>query len=730
MLQNHCTIPTLPQNDTAANQKQRRFELSLSKTEYNYMFSYLEPLPIAASVPKGEGFSAEYEFMVLQTFLPLVKNFKHVVISLLKQEVLDDLPTEVIASIEEVESAYEEVKLQLDGEHHSRLNVIKDISEIYKLLTALSKVPKELEAAIRGVAQLPNDVIKLISGLEVVFTDFEKQGATAFLKSTLYETLATSGGRNYLKAKSDSCYQDILSQLPLPQNLAIEAQAWMPKCAATEHWQQDWYFGYMQTAGFNTTNLKGVQLSNSFAKNVIVLADLLQKVPLTDAMLQSVVGDAEITLSLAADKGLLYAVDYAQFADIEGSELHELERYPAAPIAVFYWNSAAKLGAGYPAGGALQPVAIQLAQQHDCDTAPIFTPNDYFANADSNGNKWAVAKSYIQNACAIQHEVVAHLGACHLTVEPMILAANRQLPAAHPIHVLLKPHFRFTIQINDSAIHSLIVPGGVVASVLSPDHQSVAKILVDAHEQWRFDEQFPPKLFEQRGVSKLELADFPFRDDTLDNWQAIVSFVRQYLALYYQGDNDEQRLQSLLQDNELQGWINEMVNPKYAGIKGMFGLVESADIEKPFQIDSFDYLVEVVALIIYTASAQHAGVNYAQYPLMSYIPSVSGTLYAKPPQANDTLEDNAHLNWLPPLDVALYQASFGYLLSNVQFDKLGHYSADPRQSYFADKRVAPLVTAFQMQLNQVEIDIYQRNQHRPFPYLLQLPSMIPNSISI
>ena len=730
MLQVNRTTPTLPQYDTAENQKLRSFELSLSKTEYNYMFSYLEPLPISASVPKGEGFSAEYEFMVLQTFMPLVNNFKHVVVSLLKQEIIDDLPTEVIASIDKVETAYAEIKQQIDGEHNSRLNMIKDISEFYKLLQALSRVPKELEAAIRGIAQVPADVLKLVSGLEVVFSDFEKQGATAFLKSTLYETLATSGGRNYLTAKADSSYQDILSLLPTPQNLAIEALTWMPKCAATEHWQQDWYFGYMQIAGFNTTNLKGVQLSNSFAKNVIVLADLLQKVPLTDAMLQSVIGDPEMSLSLAADKGLLYAVDYEQFADIEGSQLHELERYPAAPIAVFYWNNSPKPESGYPISGAMQPVAIQLAQQHDSETAPIYTPNDYFANGDSHRNKWAVAKSYIQNACAIQHEVVAHLGACHLTVEPMILAANRQLPAAHPIHVLLKPHFRFTIQINDSAIHSLIVPGGVVASVLSPDHQSVGKILVDAHDKWRFDEQLPAKLFEQRGVSNIELKDFPFRDDTLDNWQAIVGFVKTYLALYYQGDNDEQRLQSLLQDTELQGWVNEMVNPKYAGIKGMLGLVETGDSAMPFRIESFDYLVQVVSLIIYTASAQHASVNYAQYPLMSYIPSVSGTLYAKPPKASDTLAADSHLNWLPPLDVALYQASFGYLLSNVQFDKLGHYSADPRQSYFVDPRVAPLVTAFQMELNQVEMEIYQRNKTRPFPYLLQLPSMIPNSISI
>jgi arachidonate 15-lipoxygenase len=115
---------------------------------------------------------------------------------------------------------------------------------------------------------------------------------------------------------------------------------------------------------------------------------------------------------------------------------------------------------------------------------------------------------------------------------------------------------------------------------------------------------------------------------------------------------------------------------------------------------------------------------------MSYIPSVSGTMYAPPPSSSINLTKSDLLKWLPPLDVALYQVSFGYLLSSVQFDRLGHYSDNPRKPYFADVRVEPVVTEFQMNLNRIEIDIHKRNAHRPFPYLLQLPSMIPNSISI
>jgi arachidonate 15-lipoxygenase len=147
-------------------------------------------------------------------------------------------------------------------------------------------------------------------------------------------------------------------------------------------------------------------------------------------------------------------------------------------------------------------------------------------------------------------------------------------------------------------------------------------------------------------------------------------------------------------------------------------------------LDNFDYLAEVVSLIIYTASAQHASVNYAQYPLMSYVPSVPGALYSTPPTASDTIRKQDYLKWLPPLDVALYQLSFSYLLSGIQYDRLGYYSDNPRVPYFTDPRVEPLVAAFQGELSLAELTIRKRNQLRPYPYLLQLPSMVPNSISI
>ena len=88
------SIPSLPQNLSEAEQAKRAFDLSLAKTNYNYMFSYMEPLSLAASVPKGEGFTIEYEAKVVKVFLPLLGNFTEVVICLLEKEIEGDLPSE------------------------------------------------------------------------------------------------------------------------------------------------------------------------------------------------------------------------------------------------------------------------------------------------------------------------------------------------------------------------------------------------------------------------------------------------------------------------------------------------------------------------------------------------------------------------------------------------------------------------------------------------------------
>ncbi len=700
-------VPTLPRHNPPEARDARAFQLATARTNYNYMRSYLDAVPMSADLPGPEKFTLDYETQVLKVFGPMLENFKNVVAMLLERELRGDLPTQAFA---DVAAAWE----KLDSEF-SPLRPIHDAQNMHDFLKALGELPP----ALKGMFNIPQDVMAMVSGLERMFKEMMVEGPTAFLKSTAYDMLNGEHGRAYLQAESIDDYALLFPNMPKPAALTIERQPWMPEQGAP--CEQDWFFGQLQIAGFNTTQLRAVVAEAVPDATSVLLSDLQKKLPVTDAILQKVVGDAELSLAHEAREGRLYVVDYTQLEGAKTEPLHGEQRYITAPIGLFCWSPTPP--PGYPPTGALLPIAIQLGQRFDAEATPIFTPNDGANANDANGLKWRIAK-YTMNVCsAIQHESVAHLGDTHLIIEPMIVAMHRQLAEVHPVYKLLIPHFRFTININDDAIHSLIVPGGVVACNVGIAIESSLELISRAHQAWRWDAHVPEREFAQRGVDRLPV--FPFRDDTLLLWRAIKDYVGAYLRVYYRNDQD------VSEDLELQGWIGELTAPQYCGFKGLGGLTATGDAKRPWRIDSLDYLIEMVSLILYTAGPRHASVNYAQYPLMSYVPSVGGSLYrASPTRSTKLASIDDCLPWYPPLDIALYGATFEYLLSSVQYDTFGRYEHNPRDPYFTDARVQPLVADLQDALALIEIEIRKRNRERPMPYPFQLPSQIPNSISI
>lgn len=686
------------------------------------MRSYLEPLAFSADLPKGEEFSLPYEGLVAGPLLEIAENFEHVLVAKLEQEFNDDLfPPEGGAVVQELRKRYDEMRKQLEGV--SAVNLVKDLQSILAFAEALMKLPAEIELAFQHLSNVPADLERILTSIRLLSVKFEEQGVTAFLRDTLFDVLRHSDkvGEDYLRPTSIAEYFELYPKLPIPLSARIPRADWMSTEEAP--WQQDWYFSWLQIAGFNTTQLKGVGEGPS----MISLTDLQSKMPVDDALFQAVIAGAP-TLAEACAQKRLFAVDYEQFEALDNSVFHGDTRYTPAPIALFYRNDHPP--EGYPPGPALQPVCIQVGQKHDPDQTPIFTPKDAAAARaitnvdDSAGLKWSMAKWFVLHSCAVQHETVAHLGDCHLVIEPMIVAMHRQLPVEHPVFALLKPHFRFTIAINHSALHSLVIPGGVVASVLSTTIEGSMELVRSAYLRRRFDHENPRCAFERRGVGADSLPDFPMRDDTMLLYEAIEEWVRSYLSVYYSGDD------ALKEDYELQAFVGELASANHAGVKGLDGLVDRGEDGKQKGIESLDYLVQLLSQTIYIASAQHASVNYAQYPMMSFLPGVSGTAYAPPPQRKGVATERDYLALLPPLDVALYQLSFGYLLSSVQFDRLGHFTTNPRRPYFQDPRVAPALTRFKAKLAQAEVIIREKNLSRVVPFETQVPSYVPNSISI
>lgn len=447
---------------------------------------------------------------------------------------------------------------------------------------------------------------------------------------------------------------------------------------------EDWMFAYQRVAGFNPTVIERIE-------------KVPDRMPLADALFRAVTGE-NTTLEAAGKDGRLYLCDYALLDGIPGGVVMGMQKFLTAPLALFCRMKG-------PGGERLMPVAIQLAQKPSAD-APIFTPLD--------GIRWKIAKIYVSEADGNHHQTVAHLYTTHLRVEPIIVATHRELAATHPIAALLAPHFTFTLAINENARDSLLAKGGVVDLMLGSDLAGSVEIMQRANRQWRFDEAGPEALLRRRGVDDPALLpQFPFRDDTLLLWKAILGHVERYLDLYYRSPQD------MVQDAELQGWARCLVAKDGADLAGM-----ALDPAAPFA--DLPYLKRLLAQVIYTASAQHASVNYAQYPLMSYSPGCPLALYGPPPTAASAEDAGTYLKRLPPIAMALWQMAVADLLTSQQWDELGNFGPGA----FVGPSVERTVGIFQAELATIETTIAARNATRPFAYELQLPSRVPNSISI
>jgi len=659
-------IPTLPGRGTANDQAARALQLKLSRTAYNYVRSYpgLEAVPLCAGVPPGEEFSAAYNALVAQTSAQIAENFACNVRRFIDREIKEDK--------DNIYSAHP-------------FQALEDLFE---------------------------DLRKLIDGMFATAAEAVQEGPTAVLKSTLFDMVKLK----YLEAKAESDYEHLVETLPKPQMMEVEVKEWMQKDARP--CEEDWFFGYLQLAGFNTTNLRRVVQDKAAHSKALAWSELKAKMRIPDTVtVLSRGGTTTLSLAEMISAGKLYACDYAALIgdgklDCKESSLHDKHRYLPSPIALFYWNESPP--DGYPLAygskeGVLQPFAIQLGQTPD---SAIFSPTDAFDANDAKRLKWKIAKYFVNVACAIQHESVAHLGDCHLIMEAIAVATHRQLAKDHPLFRLLEPHLRFTISINDGASHNLIVPGGVVAANVGANIDWTLKMVNDAREAWRWEENSPETIFALRGVDKL--AAYPFRDDTLLLWEAIHDFVGAYVAIYYPDDA------CVSTDPELTAWVEELRCPQRGNLPGF-----------PEKLTSRKELVDVIAQMIYTAGPLHASVNYGQYPYAGFAPSVAAAIYKAAPTRKDVINDEAEcLKWLPPLDVALYTVSFVYLLSSIQFDVLGHYASNRQHPHFADRPAQKALEAFQAALAQAEFTIHERNLERPIPYLFQLPSRVPNSISI
>ncbi|XP_061601684.1 polyunsaturated fatty acid 5-lipoxygenase isoform X1 [Cololabis saira] len=449
-----------------------------------------------------------------------------------------------------------------------------------------------------------------------------------------------------------------------------------------QHWKEDFMFGYQFLNGCNPVVIQKC-------------TKLPDKFPVTDEMV-SVSLERELTLEQEIEAGNVYIVDYHVIDDIKANSTDPCTlQYLAAPMCLLYKNTHNKI----------MPIAIQLGQTPDKN--PIFLPTD-------GQYDWLLAKIWVRSADFQHHQTITHLLRTHLMTEVFGIAMYRQLPAVHPVFKLLIPHVRYTIAINTKAREQLICECGIFDKANATGGGGHVQLIQKAMKSLTFRSFCFPDMVKSRGMDKKEeVPTYFYRDDGYKVWEATKSFVSDVVNIYYTDDTDVQ------EDEEIQAFIKDVCS---------FGMQDFDHCEFPKSLKSREELTEYLTVVVFTASAQHAAVNFGQYDWCSWIPNAPSTMRRPPPQEKGLANVNLIIESLPDRGRSSWHLGAVWALSQYQENEL--YLGMYPDEHFIEKPVKDAMQKFRRQLAEITSGIRKRNEGKKLPYYNMSPDKIPNSVAV
>uniref|UniRef100_A0A8C2BL08 Arachidonate 5-lipoxygenase a n=1 Tax=Cyprinus carpio TaxID=7962 RepID=A0A8C2BL08_CYPCA len=457
-----------------------------------------------------------------------------------------------------------------------------------------------------------------------------------------------------------------------------------------EHWKEDFMFGYQFLNGCNPVVIRKC-------------TEIPDKFPVTQKILEASL-ERGLTLEEELKEGNIFIADYELLDGVTPNATDPCTiQYLAAPICLLYKNSQNKI----------MPIAIQLGQTPGEDN-PIFLPTD-------DEHDWLLAKIWVRSSDFHVHQTVTHLLRTHLISEVFGIAMFRQLPAVHPVFKLLLPHIRFTIAINTKAREQLICECGLFDKANGTGGGGHVELVQKSMKNFTYRSLCFPEAIKARGMdSQEELPYYFYRDDGCRVWQAVTSFVTDVVNIYY--DNDK----TVQEDVEIQAFVKDVCS---------FGMQDfdycgkyTHESEFPKTLRTKEQLVEYLTIVIFTASAQHAGVNFGQFDWCSWIPNSPPTMRKPPPTKKGEVDMKYIVESLPDRGRSCWHLGAVWALSQFQENELflGMYPDE----HFIEKPVKDAMVKFCKNLSEVTKVIKNRNEGKKLPYYYLSPDRIPNSVAV
>ncbi|XP_034991380.1 hydroperoxide isomerase ALOXE3 isoform X1 [Zootoca vivipara] len=447
----------------------------------------------------------------------------------------------------------------------------------------------------------------------------------------------------------------------------------------SKHWDEDAFFGYQYLNGVNPVVIRRC-------------TEIPANFPVTHEMVAKSL-ENHTTLEEELKKGTIFLIDCQILEGVPAAKLNGTLQHISAPLCLLHSTPL----------GEMIPIAIQLTQQPGPES-PIFLPTD-------SEWDWALAKLWVRNSTFHIHEVLTHLLYTHLVVEVFLLATLRQLPMCHPVHKLLIPHFRYTLHINVLGRGNLFAPGGLIDLAMATGFHGLSYLLAKGLSALTYSTLCLPDDLRERGLESLP--GYYYKEDGMKLWEAIESFVKGIVHLYYKSDG------SVKEDPEIQAWVAEIFDK-------CFFQRESSGF--PEHLETMAQLTKYLTMVIFTCSIRHASVNNGQFDFGAWMPNYPSSMRKPPPKIKGGVTFESVLETLPDVSTTCNTLLLLWLLSKEPEDRrpLGCYPDE----HFTEEGPKEVIAAFQNRLAQISLEIEERNRRLPLPYHYLNPPEVENSTSI
>ncbi|KAJ0461047.1 putative linoleate 13S-lipoxygenase [Helianthus annuus] len=505
----------------------------------------------------------------------------------------------------------------------------------------------------------------------------------------------------------------------------------------TSYEQDDHELGRQTLAGMNPISIEKLKVYPPVSK----LDPSIYGPPESDLKEEHIIGHLNgMSVQQALDENKLFILDYHDIylPFLEKINTQE-DRKAYATRTIFFLTTM----------GTLKPIAIELSLPPIDTNIPskqVLTPP---VDATTNW-LWRLGKAHVCSNDNGVHQLVHHWLRVHACMEPFIIATHRNLSIMHPIFKLLSHHMEHALAINAMARESLISANGIIECGFSSGKYSTEMISAAYRDWWRFDLEGLPADLIRRGMAvpdetkphglRLLIEDYPYANDGLLIWSAIQELVNTYVNHYYPDEN------VVISDKELQSWYSEAINVGHADLR---------EANWWPKLSNPDSLTKILTILIWTASAQHAALNFGQYHYGAYVPNRPPLMQKLIPQPHDDeyasfMADpqGYFLASLPSLfDSTKYMAVIDIISAHSHEEVYLGEIKDAYTRWPGEPDIIDAFYRFSVNVKKIENEIHRRNVDPRLrnrcgagvpPYELLIPTSepgvtgrgVPNSITI